>query len=105
MAFGQLTHRESMSDTLLCLSLNPDKLYHLGIGNLVDKSSVSRANESRDWRIFQDFGLKLIEQARVLYEGDNQLKVDLKGDVFILCLLYTSPSPRDRTRSRMPSSA
>ena len=24
---------------------------------------------------------------------------------FLLCLLYTSPSPRDRTRSRMPSSA
>ena len=23
----------------------------------------------------------------------------------ITCLLYTSPSPRDRTRSRMPSSA
>ena len=23
----------------------------------------------------------------------------------LLCLLYTSPSPRDRTRSRMPSSA
>ena len=26
-------------------------------------------------------------------------------DLLILCLLYTSPSPRDRTRSRMPSSA
>ena len=26
-------------------------------------------------------------------------------DLFSLCLLYTSPSPRDRTRSRMPSSA
>ena len=25
--------------------------------------------------------------------------------VYIGCLLYTSPSPRDRTRSRMPSSA
>ena len=25
--------------------------------------------------------------------------------VFNICLLYTSPSPRDRTRSRMPSSA
>ena len=24
---------------------------------------------------------------------------------FLICLLYTSPSPRDRTRSRMPSSA
>ena len=28
------------------------------------------------------------------------------GDQFLnICLLYTSPSPRDRTRSRMPSSA
>ena len=26
-------------------------------------------------------------------------------DSNIVCLLYTSPSPRDRTRSRMPSSA
>ena len=25
--------------------------------------------------------------------------------IIITCLLYTSPSPRDRTRSRMPSSA
>ena len=27
------------------------------------------------------------------------------GNLDINCLLYTSPSPRDRTRSRMPSSA
>ena len=26
-------------------------------------------------------------------------------EVTVACLLYTSPSPRDRTRSRMPSSA
>ena len=26
-------------------------------------------------------------------------------DLYQICLLYTSPSPRDRTRSRMPSSA
>ena len=26
-------------------------------------------------------------------------------DYTLFCLLYTSPSPRDRTRSRMPSSA
>ena len=31
---------------------------------------------------------------------ENQIK-SLPG----VCLLYTSPSPRDRTRSRMPSSA
>ena len=28
-----------------------------------------------------------------------------KLESFLTCLLYTSPSPRDRTRSRMPSSA
>ena len=27
------------------------------------------------------------------------------GNDILICLLYTSPSPRDRTRSRMPSSA
>jgi len=84
LAFGQLTHRESMSDTLLCLELNAAKLYHLGIGKVVDKSTLSRANENRDWRIFQDFGLKLMEEARKLYADDNQLEVRLKGDVFAL---------------------
>ena len=28
-----------------------------------------------------------------------------KVEILRACLLYTSPSPRDRTRSRMPSSA
>ena len=28
-----------------------------------------------------------------------------KDENYWVCLLYTSPSPRDRTRSRMPSSA
>jgi hypothetical protein len=84
LAFGQLTHRESMSDTMLCLELNSDKLYHLGIGKAVNKSTLSRANEKRDWRIFQDFGLKLIDQARSLYDGDSQLEVRLKGNVYAL---------------------
>lgn len=73
-----------MSDTMLCLELNADKLYHLGIGTAVNKSTLSRANEKRGWRIFQDFGLKLIDQARALYAGDNQLEVRLKGNVFSL---------------------
>lgn len=84
LAFGQLTHRESMSDTMLCLRLNAEKLYHLGIGNTFNKSTMSRANEKRDWRIFQDFGIKLIEQAKILYEGDSQIDLKLKGKVFAL---------------------
>ena len=40
--------------------------------------------------------------------GANRKKVLFIGmnpGPFGICLLYTSPSPRDRTRSRMPSSA
>ena len=84
MAFGQLTHRESMSDTTLCLNLHSNKLYHLGIGKTFDKSTLSRANETRDWRIFRDFALKLIEQAKSLYANENQLDLKLKGGIYAL---------------------
>ncbi len=33
------------------------------------------------------------------------IEVDKQPGLLLICLLYTSPSPRDRTRSRMPSSA
>ena len=44
------------------------------------------------------------------FESDRQLGAVLGGfqqnvAPFTLCLLYTSPSPRDRQKSRMPSSA
>ena len=31
--------------------------------------------------------------------------IDEQGHILTICLLYTSPSPRDRQKSRMPSSA
>ena len=36
---------------------------------------------------------------------DQALPALFLFDGYYICLLYTSPSPRDRTRSRMPSSA
>src|SRR5665811_696825 len=36
---------------------------------------------------------------------DVVVGLELGADDYVTCLLYTSPSPRDRTRSRMPSSA
>ena len=84
MAFGQLTHRESLSDTVLCLNSNAAKLYHLGIGKKVTKTTLSRANETRDWRIFADFAASLIEEARRLYGADSQLEVELRQNVFAI---------------------
>ena len=60
MVFGQLTHRESLSDTVLCLSANGFKLYHLGIGMAFSKSTLAKANENRDFRIYLDLAMLLI---------------------------------------------
>ena len=38
-------------------------------------------------------------------EGVDECRRKFFGTLYNTCLLYTSPSPRDRTRSRMPSSA
>jgi hypothetical protein len=82
MAFGQLTHRESLSDTIMCLTANKEKLYHLGIGRAINKSTLSRANENRDWRIYSDFAMLLIAQAKTLYENQNALEIEIKENVF-----------------------
>ena len=52
-------------------------------------------------------GLYTINEDKVSALDDTQLGVLHKSGYLqhIYCLLYTSPSPRDRTRSRMPSSA
>lgn len=84
MAFGQLTHRESLSDTLLCLKANSNKLYHLGIGDLVAKSTLSKANENRPCQIYEDLAMLLIQEAKQLYLKDSNLEVDLKNNVFAI---------------------
>ena len=47
------------------------------------------------------------ELGKVFQQLKQELAKTIVGqdDVIERCLLYTSPSPRDRTRSRMPSSA
>ena len=48
-------------------------------------------------------GLRMNELSRrMMVTGGNVTGIT---DQLVACLLYTSPSPRDRTRSRMPSSA
>lgn len=84
IAFGQITHRESFSGMVICIRANCAKLYHLGIGRSIGKSTLSKANENRDWRIYQDFALPLIEKAKRLYEGDNQLDIHIKNNIFII---------------------
>jgi hypothetical protein len=84
MAFGQLTHRESLSDTLICLKANAGKMYHMGIGEVVAKSTLSKANENRSYRIYEDLAMLLIAEAKQLYLGDSNLEVEIKDNVFAI---------------------
>ena len=83
MAFAQLTYRESLRDIEACLSAQTSKLYHMGIGGPVSRSTLADANESRDWRIYADFAQRLIHQARKLYV-DEELGLDLSNTVYAL---------------------
>lgn len=84
MAFGQLTHRESLSDTILCLKANADKTYHLGIGAVVAKSTLSVANENRPYLIYYELAMLLIKQAKQLYVGESDLEAELSNNVFAI---------------------
>lgn len=84
MIFGQLTHRESIRDIITCLKAHQYKVYHLGIAKVVSHSTLTRANENRDWRIYADFAAYLIELVRPLYYRDNDFDLDLDNPVFAL---------------------
>ena len=53
----------------------------------------------------QAINFKFNGKEYVGYQGDTLASALLANDVHLICLLYTSPSPRDATLSRMPSSA
>ena len=67
MLFGQLTSCESLRDICLCLKAHENILYALGIATSVNESSLSRANEKRDYRIYEGLGKALIKIVQPLY--------------------------------------
>ena len=83
MAFAQLTYRESLRDIEACLRAHQSKLYHMGIRSRVVRSTLSDANEQRDWRIYADFAQALIRIARPLY-AEEDLGLELDNTVYAL---------------------
>ena len=67
---------------------NDSPVYQLGVLRLIKYSLIGS--------IYLAFGIFYLFS----FTEINQLEIKISS-----CLLYTSPSPRDRTRSRMPSSA
>lgn len=91
LLFGQLTACQSMRDVCLCLEAHRNSLYHLGISVSVDSTSLTRANDKRDCRIYEDFGRHLINMVRPMYASEPVPDVNLP-DYELLALDSTTIS-------------
>ena len=83
MAFAQLTYRESLRETEICLRSQNKKLYHMGIRGGIARNTLSNANKVRDWRIYADFAQALIKIARPLY-AEEDLGLELDNTIYAL---------------------
>ena len=64
MAFAQLTGRDSLRQTVLCLRSIGARCYHLGIRHRPARVTLAQANNRRDWRIFMNLAMSMIRRAR-----------------------------------------
>ena len=64
LMFGQLSNRESLRDVVLATQALAPKAYALGFGKFVTRSNLSKANNNRDYRIFEEFAYQVVAEAR-----------------------------------------
>lgn len=59
--------RGSLDDIEACLRAVGPKLYHAGVRVKVSRTTLAKANEQCDWRIYRDFVMVLKNRARMIY--------------------------------------
>lgn len=65
LMFGQLCNRESLRDLIVALEAHQSKCYHLGLGRKpIARTTFAKANQDRDYRIFEDFSFYMMKLAR-----------------------------------------
>jgi len=79
MIFGQLTNRDSLRDLIVAIDAHHKKTYHLGFGKSITRSNLAKANEKRNYKIFEEFAYHLIDVARRKRENAN---FEIKGKVY-----------------------
>ena len=92
---------------------NEKPLLYKSVKEIQDAAELSGTLKSKFTVSFTEFsklGIKDVLQGDLMFTSEDKGKEKIDGKSFITfqpntCLLYTSPSPRDATLSRMPSSA
>ena len=83
-----------VGNEVLCLDVDPAKI------RILEEGGIPIFEPG-----LQDMVRRNVAAGRLCFTTDVEKAAQYGTVQFIACILYTSPSPRDRTRSRMPSSA
>lgn len=81
MIFGQLSNRDSLRDLTTIIDAHKSKAYHLGLGKSVNLSTIARANANRNYRIFEEFAMYMIDHARRI-RADAEFEVATEGNIY-----------------------
>jgi hypothetical protein len=84
MIFGQLSNRQSLSDLITCLQSQQNKSYHLGMGKGTSKANLAKANEKRDYRIYESFAMVLVAEAQRLAIPFQAFELNIKEPVYAI---------------------
>ncbi len=79
MMFGQLSNRDNLRGLILVIEAHSQKKYHLGFGKNITRSNLSKANEKRNTKIFEDYAYYLIDIARKRRANNN---FEIEGKVY-----------------------
>ena len=79
MIFCQLSSRDSLTDLIIVIEAHQSKSYHLGFGKNVTRSNLSKANEKRNYKIFEDFANHLILIAQDKNSNDS---FEIQGNIY-----------------------
>ena len=64
LMFGQLSNRVSLRDLIVALEAHKGKLYYLGLGKNVSKTTLAKSNQERDYHIFEEYAYFLVDEAQ-----------------------------------------
>ena len=88
-----------------------DQNYLKSIGIVLESGTGFGSFDIEEGDIYRDLATSFLSQKREDF-SDTQIgtffsdnEIENSDHYSVTCLLYTSPSPRDRQKSRMPSSA
>lgn len=79
MIFGQLSNRDSLRDLVMAIEAHNQKSYHLGFGKSVTRSNLAKANENRNYKIFEEFAYTMVDIARKKLQNND---FEIKGKIY-----------------------